>query len=136
MFKKRGLVNLFVKTKKRVLFVDDEEEVLDGISNLLERNNYEVVATSDPHEVLKLCRIQKPDVILLDILMPDIDGGTLAAMLREDRVTKKIPVIFLTGLVTKNEESQVPINTLQYKVIAKPCTREELLSAIREAVSH
>ena len=129
-------MDLFVKTKKRVLFVDDEEEVIDGICNMLERNNFEVVATSDPHEVIQLCRKLKPDVILLDIIMPDIDGGTLAAMLREDRFTNKIPVIFLTGLVTKNEESQVPIDTLQYKVIAKPCTREELLAAIREAVSH
>ncbi|MFC1514371.1 PleD family two-component system response regulator [Candidatus Omnitrophota bacterium] len=124
-----------MKEKKRILFVDDDEEVLDGISSLLERNNYEVVLTSDPNEVLKLSRHLKPDLIILDILMPDIDGGTLAAMLREDRVTNKIPVIFLTGLITKTEESKALIDSLQYKVLAKPCTRRELLGAIGEAIS-
>jgi CheY-like chemotaxis protein len=127
--------SLFSRARKKVLFVDDEEDVLDDISRLLKRNNYEVIATSDPKEVIKLSRCLRPDVILLDILMPDIDGGTLAAMLREDRFTNKIPVIFLTALMTKTEESKMSISNLQCKVIAKPCTREELLGAIREAIS-
>ena len=127
--------SLFSRVRKKVLFVDDEEDVLDTISDLLKHNNYEVIATSDPREVIKLSRRLRPDVIVLDIFMPDIDGGTLAAMLREDRFTNKIPVIFLTGLMTKSEEAKSVISNLQCKVLAKPCSREELLNAIREAIS-
>ena len=116
--------------KKKILLVDDEEEILGFLSATLKRNNYEVVATSKAVEALELAKEVKPDVIILDVVMPGVDGGELAVSLGNDSKTKDIPIIFATGLVDKKEElSQIKAGK-QYELLVKPVDPKELLATL------
>ena len=119
---------------KTILIVDDEEEALVHLSNILRRNDYEVVATSKGKDAVSLAKNLKPDLIILDIIMPDVDGGDVAAILSEDPATDRIPIIFLTGILTKDEELQGR-KTGKHQVIAKPIIPDKLLEIIRKTLS-
>jgi CheY-like chemotaxis protein len=80
-------------------------------------------------------REEKPDLIILDIVMPYMDGGDVARALAQDASTKDIPIIFLTALITKTEESLgIGITTGKHHIIAKPFEDEELLTKVKEAL--
>jgi len=118
--------------KKKILLVDDEEEVLTFLGNTLRRQDYEVIATSKGKEAVRLAKQLVPDLIILDILMPDMFGEDVAAELREDPTTKHIPVVFLTAIATKKEEYMRIEAGRHYGVIAKPVNAEELLARIKK----
>jgi CheY-like chemotaxis protein len=119
---------------KTILIVDDEEEALTSLSNILRRADYEVIATAKGSDAINLAKNLRPDLIILDIVMPDIDGGDVAAILSENRLTAGIPIIFLTGILTKEEELQGKI-TGKHCVIAKPVMPDKLLKIIVETLS-
>lgn len=114
---------------KKILVADDEEEVLVHLTNMLKRAKHEILSTSKGKEVTRLAKEFKPDLIVLDIVMPDMDGGEVASALSQDTATADIPIIYLTALITKNEESLVKRSGKHY-LIAKPTTAEELLGLI------
>ena len=117
------------QTPKKILVVDDEQETLSHISNILERANYEVIATTKGKQALELANGLKPDLIILDVVLPDMEGSEVAAALSENPSTDCIPIIFLTGIITKKEESLVKKAGRHY-VMAKPTTGRELLEMI------
>ena len=114
---------------KKILVVDDEQETLTHISKILERADYEVISTTSGKKALELTRSSQPDLIVLDVVLPDMEGGQVAAALSEDPATERIPIIFLTGIITKQEESLVE-KTGRHYVMAKPTTGRELLEMI------
>lgn len=116
---------------KKILVVDDEEEILKHLVRVLERYNYEVISATKGKEALELATDQKPDLIILDIVLPDIDGGQVAFALSENPSTANIPVVFLTGMIKKDEEHTVKTTGNRF-VIAKPVVIEELLEKIRQ----
>ena len=120
--------------KKRILLVDDEKEVLTFLSSILERYGYEVACTDKGKDALRLAREFEPHVIILDIVMPDLDGAGVAAALDNDSHTKNIPVIFLSGIVGKTEEELGIKAGKKYKLVAKPVDEAELLGVIKRAV--
>ena len=88
----------------RVLAVDDEEEVVELIKLQLEsRGGFVVQTETNASNALQAAREFGPDVILLDIMMPQVDGSEVAAQFKEDREFKSTPVFFLTALVTQQE---------------------------------
>ena len=120
---------------KKILLVDDEQDILDSLGNILRRNNYEVVTTSKGADVLELARSTKPDLLILDVLMPDKDGTEVAIDLENDPTTKDIPVMFLTGMMAKEEElPENKTNKMHYSV-AKPVEKEELLNLITQVIA-
>jgi len=120
-------------TLKTILIVDDEKEVLFHLKNILKRAGYEVIATSKGKDAINLAKNLRPDLIILDILMPDVDGGDVAAALSEDSATSAIPIIFLTGILTKAEELQVKTSG-KHRVIAKPILPDKLLEIIKQSL--
>jgi len=82
----------------RILVVDDDEAVLTFWKMKL-ASRYEVVTTSSPESVLAMARREKPQLILCDVDMPDVDGGDISSALFADDELRGIPVLFLTGLV-------------------------------------
>jgi putative two-component system response regulator len=120
---------------KKILVVDDEEETLTHISNILKRSNYEVVSTTKGKEALKLAANLLPDLVILDIVLPDMGGSEVASALVGNPATAEIPIIFLTGILTKQEEESVGGKTGKRYVMAKPATAEELLETVRKALS-
>jgi CheY-like chemotaxis protein len=120
---------------KKILVVDDEQETLTHISNILKRANYQVVPTSKGREALELASSLKPDLIILDVMLPDMDGSEIAAVLSSDPSTDCIPIIFLTGIITKQEESWVK-RTGRHYLMAKPTTGRELLEMVKRVLSN
>ena len=85
-------------TKPRILVVDDDEAVLTFWQAKL-ASRYEVVTTSSPGSVLAMARRERPQLILCDVDMPDVDGGDISSALFADEELRGIPVLFLTALV-------------------------------------
>ncbi len=83
--------------KKKILVTDDEENIRVLISNLLSKD-YVVLGASDGSEAVDMAQSQKPDLILMDILMPKMDGYTACHQIKENPVTKAIPVVMLSAI--------------------------------------
>jgi len=82
---------------KRVLVVDNEPDLVTLVESRLNAKGYEVVTAYSGAEGLEKCKLLKPDAVVLDIMMPGIDGSTMAAQIKEDPNTSQIPIIFLTA---------------------------------------
>lgn len=119
---------------KKILVIDDEKDVLDVLEKRLSVAGYRVIKADNGKEGIEKARSEAPDLILLDILMPDIDGGEAARILKEDSLTKDIPVIFLTCLYTKNDEVQSGHLSGANFFVAKPYNPEELLDIISRQI--
>lgn len=83
--------------KKRILLVDDEKDLVDMIKLRLEANDYEVIMAHDGQEALDKARREKPDLIILDLMIPKMDGYKVCRMLKFDEKYKNIPVILFTA---------------------------------------
>lgn len=111
--------------KIRVLIVDDEILFAQSLClNLIETGEYEAFAVHDPHAALDTARCVNPDVILLDLIMPGMDGGQLRIRLKQDPDLCEIPVILLTA--SKNWTSGMEIETGGDILLSKPVTLENL----------
>jgi len=105
-------------SKYSVLIVDDEISNIITLSDILDQE-YDVSAIRDSREVIETAKADLPDVILLDIIMPDMDGYEVIKALKQSKTTKEIPVIFITGLDDlKAEEKGLALGAADY--IAKP----------------
>ncbi|PWF55648.1 response regulator [Massilia glaciei] len=92
-------------TKKKILMVDDDHAVTDYLSLKLNKT-YDVVVINEPRGVVRMARAERPDLILCDIDMPEMDGGDVSRALSEDPDTRAIPLIYLTSLVSVTEASE------------------------------
>ena len=122
--------------KKKILLVDDETSFCALLKlNLERRGPFEVLTTSNPHAVVKLAKENQPDLILLDILMPEMDGMTLAASLKGNKDTEDIPIAFLTALADEEEVRNIKCQTGDKYILSKLGTNEELLISVTEILA-
>ncbi|QBF81406.1 response regulator [Shewanella maritima] len=118
-----------VPTKHTILVVDDQPENIDILRNIL-KHQYKVIAATDGQAALKLARRAKPDLILLDIMMPGIDGYCVCKRLKEHEQTAEIPVIFVTALGEERDESRgLEVGAVDYLV--KPISANIALKRIK-----
>lgn len=117
--------------KRRVLFVEDEQNLVRLVKDRLEFNNYEVIVAADGQEGLEKARKEKPDIIILDILLPKMDGYRVCRMLKFDENYKQIPIIMLTAKAQKSDE-EMGLEVGADAYITKPFKAEVLLSKIEE----
>jgi two-component system OmpR family response regulator len=119
-------------TRPRVLVVDNNPAFTRTARRLLERSaRYVVQEENDPLRVLKTARGFQPDLILLDMMMPELDGATLATELQADWMLRRVPIVFLTALITP-EEAKEGRRIDGHRVIAKPVNSFELVRIIEE----
>ncbi len=116
---------------KKILVVDDDPDLVEVLSKRLKSNHYQVVTAYDSEEGLKKAKAENPDLIILDVMMPGMDGAAMAAVLRESEETRNIPVIFLTGIVDQVEAQQQGHQIGGNIFIAKPFDSKELLAIIK-----
>ena len=88
---------------KKILVVDDEPTIVKMLESRLKAEGYEVLTAHSGEEGLEQCKSSKPDAVILDIVMPDMDGSVVAAHMQEDPNLKPIPIIFLTAVVKPQE---------------------------------
>jgi len=117
--------------KKRILIIDDEEDMAFALVLQLQAGGYEASAAGDGAEGLKKARKEKPDLILLDIMMPKKDGYTFLIELKKDNTIKSIPVIVLTAKADMKDMFDVE-GVKGY--ITKPFEDAELLAKIKEVI--
>ena len=109
----------------RILVVDDEPSIVRLVKATLEARGYEVAEAFDGHEALVQVKLHKPDLILLDIMMPRMDGNEVRARLLADADTRDIPVIHLSA-VGDFEKQREAINEGVTDYIVKPFTPSDL----------
>lgn len=121
------------KMKKKVLVVDDEKDIVDILKYNLERENeFEILTAKDGREALELAALI-PDLILLDIMMPEVNGFEVCKQLKNNPDTAKIPVIFLTA--KENEIDEIlglEIGADDY--ISKPISPRKVLARIKSVI--
>jgi GAF domain-containing protein/DNA-binding response OmpR family regulator/anti-sigma regulatory factor (Ser/Thr protein kinase) len=123
------------QTQCRVLVVDDDPNVIDMIRQLLGDSPYQVEATADGIQALSAIQAAPPDIILLDLLMPNLDGFGVIDKLRERPGTRRIPIIILTARSLSNQETAA-LNESIYTIIQKHGLQgEALLRQIEGAIS-
>lgn len=122
-----------VTEKPYILAVDDEQLNLELLRFILERNNYEFEGTSDDDYFFEILAKRKPDLVLLDVIMPRIEGFELCEKLKKFKEYKDIPVIFLTGKVNvKDKVRGFEVGGVDY--VTKPFNEQELIARIHNHV--
>ena len=114
-----------------LLLADDNDDMRTVLGHQLQARGYRVVMASDGQQAVAKARSERPDLILLDVLMPGLDGTEAREQLKLHDATRDIPVIFLTSLVDGNDPS-VPAGPAGSCVLAKSTPLETLLEKIRE----
>ncbi len=119
--------------KKRILVVDDEVSFARMVKiNLEKSGGFEVRVENAAVAALTAAREFKPDLILLDVIMPNMDGGDVARQIKRDRNLKNTPIIFLTASVSKREAGDGGLNSGGELFLAKPVSVEALIACINE----
>ncbi len=122
--------------KKKILIIDDEEDLCDFVKMNLEAvGGFEVSTCSNSRLAVREVRMQRPDLILLDIMMPGRDGPGVAAELRADEDTQDIPVVFLTALVSEEDTRKGAGLIGESFFISKPVRTEKLVEIINTLTS-
>ena len=121
--------------KKRILIIDDEASFTRMVKLNLEKTGaFEVREENRATYALTAAREFKPDIILLDVIMPAMDGGDVAAQIRNDRNLKTTPIIFLTATVSQREAGDGGLNSGGDLFLAKPVSVENLIHCLNENV--
>ena len=119
---------------ERILAIDDENDVLLIIKTGRECDGYEVLTASNGEDGLAVAKQERPDLILLDVMMPKMDGFEVLRALKDEEETSLIPVIMLTGLSERQKIQQALISGTDYYIV-KPFEFDELVLKIRTALN-
>lgn len=123
-----------MKSDTKILLVDDDKDFVEATKMVLESKPYEVVVAYNGDEGLAKARKEKPDLIILDIIMPVKDGFSAAEQLKKDPALKKIPVIMLTSFSQKGGETSLSVSQgLALEAddyVDKPVAPQELLGRV------
>jgi DNA-binding response OmpR family regulator len=115
--------------RKKILVVDDEDDILHFLELVLKEKGYDVATASGGHEALTKAQIERPHLILLDIMMPQMDGWEVLKLLRVDEGTADIPVAMLSARTEAKDRVQgLQEGAIDY--ICKPFSLQDLLAKI------
>jgi two-component system phosphate regulon response regulator PhoB len=118
---------------KKILIVDDESDVTDLVAYHLKAKGFVVEALNDPNGSIGAARSFLPDLVILDVMMPDLNGIQICRMLRADPKLKRVPVIFLTAKAEENDRIQgLEIGADDY--IPKPFSIKELILRVQSVL--
>lgn len=118
---------------KKILIVDDEQEILDLLTFNLRREGYETLAVADGEAALVQAHAARPDLIILDVMLPGKDGWEVLRCLRQDPATRSVPVVFLTARESEIDEV-VGLELGADDYIIKPISIHKLLARIKLAL--
>ena len=126
------------KKEKKILVVDDSPVMQKITEKTLRNNNFTVYAAYNGEECLSKAKAILPDIILMDVILPDSNGRDITKKLHSDPDTKNIPIIFTTNTLSLEEDdgSQVfEVDGHKYRAFAKPLHYRKLVSAIRKEIN-
>jgi DNA-binding response OmpR family regulator len=114
-----------------ILIVDDDEDILRLLRKILEVEGYAVIDALDGEEALKQVRAHKPDLLILDLNLPKMDGFAVCEQVKKDPSTQRIPVLMLTAAYDKVEHAERGLMVGADEYVVKPFLREVLLHNIQ-----
>jgi len=118
---------------KKILIVDDDLDLSETIKSVLELEGYTLSISNAPQAGIKLAKEQQPDLIIMDVLLPEMNGAEVVKILKSDPVVKNIPVIFLSGLVSTDDDLQggMQVGGKHYQILAKPFENKRLVGLVK-----
>ena len=116
---------------KKILVVDDEKDIVETLSFMMRARGYEVIEAYDGEEGLKLAKEQSPDLMILDVMMPKINGYKIARLLKYDSKYKHIPIIMVTAR-GQDSDKLIGEETGADEYIRKPFEFEEVLDCVNK----
>ena len=120
---------------KKILIIDDDADIIELVKNRLIKNNYEVIFSNDGNDAIKKAIEHRPDLIIMDVMMPKLSGGETVKLLKSNNITQHIPILFLSVLATilpnAAEFDEINVDGKFYPAITKPFEPNKLLSAIK-----
>ncbi len=126
------------KTQKKILVVDDSPISQEVTRKILETAHFIVFSAWEGEECLKMARSEKPDAILMDVILPDGDGKEFVRQLKKDALIQSIPIIFMTNTVKLDDDKgfeAIDIDGNLYRAFAKPLHHPKILSVIRKEIN-
>jgi two-component system response regulator VicR len=119
---------------RRVVYIEDEQEMIDLVKLILSRKHFEVIGATGGREGLDLVRRTLPDIILLDLMMPDMDGWEVYQQLKADETTKPIPVIVVTAKA-QNIDKVLGLHIAKVDdYISKPFSPKDLVDSLEKVL--
>ncbi len=120
---------------KKILFIEDEPSLQKTLGDILRGNGYEVINALNGEIGLRLAQSEKPDIILLDIILPKMNGLEVLEILKNNKETKNIPVIVLTNLESMEDINKaIELGAVAYLVKAE-YSMEEVIDKIKKALN-
>lgn len=119
----------------RILLVDDEPDLVKLVSKRLENEGYEVLVAMDGQAALQKAQTEKPDLIILDLMLPKLDGYKVCAMLKHDARFQKIPILVFTARAQEQDE-RIGLECGADAYLRKPFNGQELLDKIKILVDN
>lgn len=126
------------KKRKIILIVDDDISMQKITKKLLARNGFETISCLYGEECMERVKVEPPDVILMDVMLPDGDGKEFAKRLKKNKKTKDIPIIFTTSIIDLDDDKGnevFDINGVLCRAFAKPLHDKKVLSVIRKEIN-
>ncbi len=118
---------------KRVLLAEDEPNIVESLTFLLDRAGFEVTVETDGRRALDAALDDAPDVLILDVMLPELDGYEVLRQLRSDRRASKLPVVMLTAK-GQREDRETALACGADLFITKPFANAEIIDAVRQLV--
>lgn len=120
---------------KRIIYIEDEQEMIDLVRLILSRKGYQVKGASGGQEGLDLVRAESPDLVLLDLMMPDMDGWEVYQQMKAGGITREIPVIVITAKA-QNIDKVLGVHIAKVDdYISKPFTPQQLIDSVEKVLS-
>jgi DNA-binding response OmpR family regulator len=120
--------------QKRILIADDEEDLVTTLQFTLEKEGYECLTAYDGKEALDKAKRENPDLIVLDIMMPKMNGYEVSRLLKFDARFKHIPIVMLTAR-TQEKDKEIGRETGADRYITKPFEMDDLVSTVRNMLN-
>ena len=120
---------------RKVVYIEDEQEMIELVRLILVRKGYEVIGASGGREGLDMIRRELPDVVLLDLMMPDMDGWDVYQQMKADDATRQIPVIVVTAKA-QNIDKVLGLHIAKVEdYISKPFSPQELVNSLERVLA-
>lgn len=122
-------MSFFGHRKKRILVVEDEIDIAEGLKARLELDDYEVILAGDGAAGVEMARKERPDAIILDVMMPKINGYDVCKIIKDDVKLRSIPVLVLTAL-PQLKDAELAFEAGATDFLNKPYTNERLIQKV------